>query len=296
MRSILLSRVALALTLIAFAGCHKNEEPGPPLQPSASQPDAQPQQLLGETPHTQKEAPEFFVPQQDQLHATLIVASRTTDEGVANLLWLLRDAFHSGSLNALGLSQTLVTARDRMYTFHIYRGRKCVNHAYRGSLPPCAFSDQESGLYQVGSYGNREGDAAILYHGGIESKAEALVPFGSEYTPKPYIVAHAGAMPAAKIERVGSWGTERERQLANEFSKQVWGGGQTAKFATTPRQGELKMSADWLVDANARKSVKFSFTPHRDEACSAGIRTVRLSSGLVANPDSKFPLNCPDAH
>lgn len=242
-------------------------------------------------------APPFFVSHQDELFATLIVPKQTTDFGVRNLIWLLRDAARSQTLNSLGISQTLVNSRNRIYTFHIYRGTKCAERVYRNHRPPCAVNDRELAFYQVGSFVSPDGDGALLFPGGSESKSEVLLPAGSPYTPKPYIVANAENFSVRSNEENGSWGSTAQRKLAEDFTEKLWGGGLRAKFSTSPNHGELKMSADWLIAADERSHVAVSFKVlHQREACSVGFRTLRFSSSFSSSSDSILPLNCLVSH
>ncbi len=269
---------------VVSAGCH--EEPAPPQTAASASTKA-----TNALPSTVV-APIFFVPQQDQRFATIIVPQSTTDSEVSNLLWLLRDAVHSRSLNSLGISETLVETRDRMYTLHIYRGVKCVDHDYHNHKPPCASSKGEAGLFQVGSYGSPDGDAAILEHRDDESKDEQLWSIDSPYMAKPNIRPSPEMIVGPLKEARRTWGSEAQTELADNYTQQVWGGGLHAIFATTATPGELKMSADWLVAPDARKAVASSFEVHRKEACAAGFRSVRLSSLFPSNHDSIFSLDC----
>lgn len=136
-----LCRIVLATVAIVLDGCHEPSSPTPNAATRGS-----------ETPKTTQVkpvnvvAPDFFISHQDQQYAVVIVPQTTSDEGIANLIWLLRDAAHSQSMNSLGFSETIVENRDWLFTFHIFRGKKCADENYRNGKEPCASSKQEGGF------------------------------------------------------------------------------------------------------------------------------------------------------
>ena len=281
--------IVLATVAIVLDGCHK---PSSPTQDAATTGSEKPKTTPVKPVIVV--APDFFISHQDQQYAVVIVPQTTTDEGIANLIWLLRDSAYSKSMNSLGFSETIVENRDWLYSFHIFRGKKCADENYRNGREPCASSKQEAGIFQYGSFHDRNDDAATIYHDQDESKAEALSPIGSPYTPKPNIVPSEKTMVVLSNEEKSTWGSVAQRQLAADYTGQVWGGGLHATFATAPKAGELNMSADWLIDQGERKVTAFTVKAHQEEACAVGFRSVRLSS-FPSHPDYSFSLGCPSA-
>ena len=283
MKSKKLCRSIFATSLLAIAGCV--DQPHPPTHTTTAS-------IEKTLPRQKVEAPDFFVSYQGDTMATVIVAKATTDDQIASLIWLLRDAIHNRSLKSLGISQTLVDNRHPIYTLNIYRGVKCSDRHYpQGGKPPCAFRDQDAGYFMYGSFRSREDERGVVTYNEHDSEAKSLWPRDSPFGPKPYIVPNAKMMPVSVDTTPASFGTIVQRNLAADYSQQVWSGGLPAAFSTTKQSGELKMSADWLVCGDCRKVVVSSFYIHERKACSVGFRWVLMTS-FPSQPNATFPLHC----
>lgn len=96
---------------------------------------------------------------------TLVVPDNATDEQVESLIWELRDAAHTKTLDSLKISQKMVNERKPLVWFHIYRGTKCASEKYADGPPPCGGSYHAAGDYTYGGYRNRETDNGSIFHG-----------------------------------------------------------------------------------------------------------------------------------
>jgi hypothetical protein len=108
---------------------------------------------------------------------TLITPDNATDDEIAALVWQLRDAARTRTLDKLHLSQKDVDAGTTTW-FHIYRGTKCASEKYTEGKLPCGASYHASGDY---TYSKRVWDKGILLHD--EKETELWNP-DAPYTPQ----------------------------------------------------------------------------------------------------------------
>ena len=279
-----INQFILAFVAIAMSACHKN--------PSQTQTDPLPQSDQQNSSPAAIYAPVFTVLYQDKSLVTMTVPPKTSDEEVSNLIWLLRDAAHSRSLASIGISETLVESRDPIVTFEIYRNAKCAPEHYGKGKRPCGEADHDSAFYMFGNFADRDGDGATIFDGPNETEGIQLWVVNTPYEPKSYIHPSAAMNSEQGKGAIGTWGSDMQRRIAADFSSQVWNGGLHADFSTTPKAGELEISADWLASEDEQQHIKFLLKSHIREECSAGFRSVRVTS-LPPHPDSGFSLQCP---
>ena len=107
---------------------------------------------------------------------TLTTPDNATDDEIAALVWQLRDATRTHTLDKLHLSQKDVDAGSTTW-FHIYRGTKCASEKYTEGKLPCGASYHATGDY---TYSKRVWDKGILLHD--EKETELWNP-DAPYTP-----------------------------------------------------------------------------------------------------------------
>lgn len=107
---------------------------------------------------------------------TLTTPDNATDDEIAALVWQLRDATRTHTLDKLHLSQKDVDAGSTTW-FHIYRGTKCASEKYTEGKLPCGASYHATGDY---TYSKRVWDKGILLHN--EKETELWNP-DAPYTP-----------------------------------------------------------------------------------------------------------------
>ena len=108
---------------------------------------------------------------------TLTTPDNATDDEIAALVWQLRDATRTHTLDKLHLSQKDVDAGTTTW-FHIYRGTKCASEKYTEGKLPCGASYHATGDY---TYSKRVWDKGILLHD--EKETELWNP-DAPYTPQ----------------------------------------------------------------------------------------------------------------
>ncbi len=92
---------------------------------------------------------------------TLTTPDNATDDQIAALVWQLRDAARTHTLDKLKLSQKDVDASSTSW-FHIYRGTKCASEKYTEGKLPCEAAYHASGDYTYSS--KPVWDKGILLH------------------------------------------------------------------------------------------------------------------------------------
>jgi hypothetical protein len=152
---------ALAATLLPL-GC----KPAPTPATNTSSKPANPQYPRRPT----VPPPPFKVFHHDDTSITLVTDTNASDKQIESLIWQLRDAAHTRTLDQLPtldkqkISQQAIDARKPIVWFHIYRGPKCASEKYASGPPPCGSSYHAAGDYTYGGYKNREADSGLLLH------------------------------------------------------------------------------------------------------------------------------------
>src|SRR5215472_7277450 len=108
---------------------------------------------------------------------TLTTPNNATDDEIAALVWQLRDATRTHTLDKLHLSQKDVDASSTSW-FHIYRGTKCASEKYTEGKLPCEAAYHASGDYTYSS--KPVWDKGILLH---DEKETQLWNPDAPYTP-----------------------------------------------------------------------------------------------------------------
>ena len=108
---------------------------------------------------------------------TLATPDKATDEEIAALVWQLRDATRTHTLDKLKISQKDADAGSTTW-FHIYRGTKCASEKFTTGKLPCEASYHATGDY---TYSKKPvWDRGILLH---NEKETQLWDPDAPYTP-----------------------------------------------------------------------------------------------------------------
>ena len=162
-----------AVGALALAGCKSH-----PLPPESH--NAQMQLASAPPPITARPnvpAPPFKVFHRGESSITLVTRENASDDEIAALVWQLRDAARTHTLDKLHLSQKDVDAGTTTW-FHIYRGTKCASEKYTEGKLPCGASYHAAGDY---TYSKRVWDKGVLLHD--EKETELWNP-DAPYTPQ----------------------------------------------------------------------------------------------------------------
>ena len=133
--------IALALSL-ALSGCNSTPAPTAP----AATPAAKPPPTATFPPRPTTTPAPFKLFHYYKSSFTLTTPDNATDDQIAALVWQLRDAARTHTLDKLKLSQKDVDAGSLTW-FHIYRGTKCASEKYTEGKLPCEASYHASGDY-----------------------------------------------------------------------------------------------------------------------------------------------------
>ena len=167
-------RATLPLTLLALAillGC--NSVPAPKTESTQV---ATPAQAPAPTRTTATPA-SFKLFHYYNNSFTLTTPDNATDDEIAALVWQLRDAARTHTLDKLHLSQKDVDASSTSW-FHIYRGAKCASEKYTEGKLPCEAAYHASGDYTYSS--KPVWDKGILLH---DERETQLWNPDAPYTP-----------------------------------------------------------------------------------------------------------------
>ena len=157
------------VALVLLLGCNSTPTPPKTVAAPAAEPAATPSRTTA-TPASFK----LFHYYNNSF--TLTTPDNATDDEIAALIWQLRDAARTHSLDKFHLSQKELDAGTTTW-FHIYRGTKCANEKYTDGKLPCGASYHASGDY---TYSKRVWDRGILLHD--EKETELWNP-DAPYTP-----------------------------------------------------------------------------------------------------------------
>ena len=134
------------------------------------------------TPRPTTAPPPFRVFHTTDSSITLVTKPNATDDEITSLIWQLRDAAHTHSLDKLKINQKMVDARKPTVWFHIYRGPKCAAEKYADGPPPCGPSYHAAGDYSFGAGpSNPQWDSGLLIHD--EDHETHLWNSDAPYTP-----------------------------------------------------------------------------------------------------------------
>lgn len=164
---------ALALALI-LVGCNSTTTPTP--KSAANNTPSTPAPAPDATRPTARPSP-FKLFHYYNSSFTLTTPDDATDDQIAALIWQLRDAARTHSLDKLKLSQKDVDASSTSW-FHIYRGNKCASEKYTEGKLPCGASYHATGDYTYSS--KRAWDKGTLLHN--EKETQLWNP-DAPYTP-----------------------------------------------------------------------------------------------------------------
>jgi hypothetical protein len=148
-----LTRLAIAIASTYLAGC--NSTPIPPLTPPTH---TAIRSGLSTPP------PPFHLVHQTTDSLTLVTTETATDDQLAALLYQLHDAASAHSFQKLHLPQAFIDHRDPIIFIHLYRGPKCAAEKYTTAAYPCGPSYHAAADYTLGSFANKDRDAAVLLH------------------------------------------------------------------------------------------------------------------------------------
>ena len=95
---------------------------------------------------------------------TLVTTETATDDQLSAILYQLHDAAQSHSFQKIHLPQSFIDHRDPIVFFHIYRGPRCAAEKYTTAAYPCGASYHAAADYTLGSFANKDRDAAVLLH------------------------------------------------------------------------------------------------------------------------------------
>ena len=163
--------MALALAL-ALLGCKST--PAPTTTPAAK-PTPAPAATYPPRPTATPAAFKVFHYYNNSF--TLTTPDKATDDEIAALVWQLRDATRTHTLDKLKISQKDADAGSTTW-FHIYRGTKCASEKYTTGKLPCEASYHATGDY---TYSKKPvWDRGILLH---DEKETQLWDPDAPYTP-----------------------------------------------------------------------------------------------------------------
>ena len=108
---------------------------------------------------------------------TLTVPEKATDDEISALVWQLRDATRTHTLDRLKISQKDADAGSTTW-FHIYRGTKCASEKFTTGKLPCEASYHATGDYTYSA--KPVWDRGILLH---NEKETQLWDPDAPYTP-----------------------------------------------------------------------------------------------------------------
>jgi hypothetical protein len=108
--------------------------------------------------------PPFHLFHQTTDSLTLVTSETATDDQLAAILYQLHDAARTHTFAILHLPQSFIDHRDPIIFFHLYRGPKCASEKYTTGAYPCGPSYHAAADYTLGSFANKDRDAAILLH------------------------------------------------------------------------------------------------------------------------------------
>lgn len=164
-------RAAFVLAL-TFAGC--NSTPAPTPTP-ATKPAPAPAATYPPRPSATPAA--FKVFHYYNSSFTLTTPDKATDDEIAALVWQLRDATRTHTLDKLKISQRDADAGSTTW-FHIYRGTKCASEKFTTGKLPCEAAYHATGDY---TYSTKPvWDRGILLH---NEKETQLWDPDAPYTP-----------------------------------------------------------------------------------------------------------------
>ena len=162
--------VTLALSLALF-GCKSTPAPGPaPAATTAVTPAPAP------TRPTTTPAP-FKLFHYCNSSFTRTIPDNATDDQIAALVWQLRDATRTHTLDHLKLSQKDADAGSTTW-FHIYRGTRCASEKFTQGKLPCEAAYHATGDYTYSA--KPVWDRGILLH---NEKETQLWDPDAPYTP-----------------------------------------------------------------------------------------------------------------
>jgi hypothetical protein len=96
--------------------------------------------------------PAFHLFHQTDNTLTLVTTPKASDKQIAAIIFQLRDAANSHTLDSLHLPQAFIDKRDPIVWFHIYRGDKCASEKYTSTKLPCGASYHAAGEFTFGSF------------------------------------------------------------------------------------------------------------------------------------------------
>jgi hypothetical protein len=167
------SSVLLGFSLL-FAGCKSAPPPGTPAAvptPAVTYP----------APTTAPAAFKIF--HHGNSSFTLVVNDKTTDDQLAALVWDLRDAARTHSLNSIHIPQKQVDADGKTVWFHIYRGAKCASEKYGSGAPPCGASFHAAADYTFDTNTTPPWDKGSILHSADDPHPAQLWDTEAPYTP-----------------------------------------------------------------------------------------------------------------
>jgi hypothetical protein len=144
-----------ALGLAAIAGCKSAPAPTPAAVTKLTAVSYPPRPIVP--------PPAFKLFHLEGSSITLVTKEDASDEQIEAILWQLHDAARTHSFDKLGIPQKVVDARDPKVWFHVYRGAKCASEKYASKLP-CDAAYHGAGDYTLGTFANKDADAAELLH------------------------------------------------------------------------------------------------------------------------------------
>lgn len=108
--------------------------------------------------------PPFKVFNHSQYSFTLTTKPDATDYEIIALIWKLRDATRSRTLDTLKISQKAFDADGNSVWFHIYRGTKCAPEKYAPGPLPCGGGYHAVGDYSYTTVNHQPWDSGTLLH------------------------------------------------------------------------------------------------------------------------------------
>ena len=225
---------------------------------------------------------------------SVVVPVNTTDEQLKSLLWFFREKVRSNKFKDIGLTQATATqwgnARYLSGMLVIFRGEKCANEDYIGTIGPCGYGEHDDAFYQWGIEADPNKDS-----GGIKVQGDEIVVFNYK----------DGWHPSSEVSQVvddkvkEAWKARQEEweprqriavQLANEFFRR---GVAIHASANSDEPKELDFRSKLFSNTTFRKTFTDSSIPKmRPDLCKAGFQNIRVLPEGESHVGQSYPLHC----
>ncbi len=279
-------RVSLLCGAMALAGCKSKpveQAPAPaPKKPAVMDAAARAKAAAAAAAH-----PAFKIfKQKIDMPVVIVVAEKTTDEQLKNLLWFLRGKVRDDKFKELGLQPTADQFDTPGYSsgrIDVYRGAKCANEVFITSGPdPCGSTvSHRSANYHWGDGGNRHADGGSVI--GQDGKDTLVFDAGDGWQSD----AEAAKDPDGSVKKLDQARIRYAQEQTAEMLKKQY---DTRFYVDEPDDVLNVVSRQFLVEATMNSFLTQFKVLELDHACAlhfTGINLIpRGQKGHV------YPLDC----